>query len=136
MAGPVVGGALSGISLRAPLLIYGFLLIGASTSGAVLLRNSALAAKPSAEQERETVTIKSALALSPYRSALIISFITSWVLFGMSRSILPLFMVEEIKVTPSYMGLGFSITTIINGLLLLRAGKISDVKGRRYAAVS
>ena len=135
MAGPVVGGALSGISLRAPLLIYGFLLIGASTSGAVLLRNSKLAAKPNAKQERETITIKSALALSPYRSALIISFITSWVLFGMSRSILPLFMVEEIKVTPSFMGLGFTITTIINGIFLLRAGKLSDLNGRRYSAV-
>jgi len=135
MAGPVVGGALSGISLRAPLLIYGFLLIGASTSGAVLLRNSTLAAKPTANQERETITIKSALALSPYRSALIISFITSWVLFGMSRSILPLFMVEEIKVTPSFMGLGFTISTIINGLFLLRAGRLSDQNGRRYSAV-
>ena len=135
MAGPVVGGALSGISLRAPLLIYGFLLIGASTSGAVLLRNSTLAAKPTASQERETITIKSAFALNPYRSALIISFITSWVLFGMSRSILPLFMVEEIKVTPSFMGLGFTISTIINGLFLLRAGRLSDRNGRRYSAV-
>ena len=135
MAGPVVGGVLSGFSLRAPLIIYGFLLIGASTSGAVLLRNSTLAAKPTAKQERETVTLKSALALKPYRYALIISFITSWVLFGMSRSILPLFMVEEIKVTPSFMGLGFTITTIINGALLLKAGKLSDLKGRRFAAV-
>jgi len=135
MAGPVVGGVLSGFSLRAPLIIYGFLLIGASTSGAVLLRNSTLAAKPTAKQERETVTLKSALALKPYRYALIISFITSWVLFGMSRSILPLFMVEEIKVTPGFMGLGFTITTIINGALLLKAGKLSDIKGRRFAAV-
>ena len=135
MAGPVVGGVLSGFSLRAPLIIYGFLLIGASTSGAVLLRNSTLASKPSASQERETVTLKSALALKPYRYALIISFITSWVLFGMSRSILPLFMVEEIKVTPSFMGLGFTITTIINGALLLKAGKLSDLRGRRFAAV-
>jgi MFS family permease len=135
MAGPVVGGVLSGFSLRAPLIIYGFLLIGASTSGAVLLRNSTLAAKPTAKQERETVTLKSALALKPYRYALIISFITSWVLFGMSRSILPLFMVEEIKVTPSFMGLGFTITTIINGALLLKAGKLSDLKGRRFAAI-
>ena len=135
MAGPVVGGILSGFSLRAPLIIYGFLLIGASTSGAVLLRNSTLAAKPTAKQERETVTLKSALALKPYRYALIISFITSWVLFGMSRSILPLFMVEEIKVTPSFMGLGFTITTIINGSLLLKAGKLSDLRGRRFSAV-
>jgi len=135
MAGPVVGGALSGFSLRAPLIIYGFLLIAASASGAVLLRNSTLAAKPTAKQERETITIKAALALKPYRSALIISFCTSWVLFGMSRSILPLFMVEEIKVSPSFMGLGFTITTIINGLLLLKAGKLSDINGRRYSAV-
>jgi MFS family permease len=135
MAGPVVGGVLSGFSLRAPLIIYGFLLIGASTSGAVLLRNSILAAKPTAKQERETVTLKSALALKPYRYALIISFITSWVLFGMSRSILPLFLVENIKVTPSYMGLGFTITTIINGALLLKTGKLSDIRGRRFSAV-
>jgi MFS family permease len=135
MAGPVVGGALSGFSLRAPMIIYGFLLIIASLSGAFLLRNSALAAKPTAKQERETITLGSALALKPYRIALFISFCTAWVLFGMSRSILPLFMVEEIKVSPSFMGLGFTITTIVNGLLLLKAGKLSDINGRRYSAV-
>ncbi len=135
MAGPVVGGALSGFSLRAPMIIYGFLLIGASASGAFLLRNSTLAAKPTATQERETITLRSALALKPYRSALIISFITSWVLFGMSRSILPLFMVEEIKVSPSFMGLGFTISTVINGIFLMKAGKLSDINGRRYSAV-
>ena len=135
MAGPVVGGALSGFSLRAPMIIYGFLLIGASASGAFLLRNSTLAAKPTATQERNTITLRSALALKPYRSALIISFITSWVLFGMSRSILPLFMVEEIKVSPSFMGLGFTISTVINGIFLMKAGKLSDINGRRFSAM-
>ncbi|MEY2876695.1 MAG: hypothetical protein RLZ24_122, partial [Actinomycetota bacterium] len=135
MAGPVVGGALSGFSLRAPMIIYGFLLIGASASGAFLLRNSTLAAKPTASQERETISLRSALALKPYRSALIISFITAWVLFGMSRSILPLFMVEEIKVSPSFMGFGFTISTVINGIFLMKAGKLSDINGRRYSAV-
>jgi MFS family permease len=53
----------------------------------------------------------------------------------MSRSILPLFMVEEIKVTPSFIGLGFTITTIIHGSLLLKAGKLSDLRGRRFSAV-
>jgi len=136
MAGPVVGGIVSGISLRAPLLIYGVLLIGASASGAILLRNSTLAAKPTAKEERESITLRSALALKPYRIALILSFSTSWVLFGMSRSILPLFMVEDIKVTPSFMGLGFTLTTILNGVFLLKAGKLSDVRGRKFAAVT
>jgi MFS family permease len=135
VAGPVVGGALSAFSLRAPLLIYGVFLIGASASGAILLRNSTLAAKPNANEEREVITLKSALLLKPYRIALIISFCTSWSLFGMSRSLLPLFMVEEIKVSPSFMGLGFTISTIIQGAFLMRAGKFSDVSGRKIASV-
>jgi len=135
MAGPVVGGALSGFSLRAPLLIYGVLLVGASSSGAILLRHSKLAAKPSAKQERDAITLRSALALKPYRIALIISFCTSWTLFGMSRSVLPLFMVEEIKVSPSFMGLGFTITTTIQGAFLLKAGKLSDINGRKFSAL-
>jgi MFS family permease len=135
MAGPVVGGALSAFSLRAPLLIYGVLLIGASSAGAILLRESTLAAKPSAQQERETITIKAALAIFPYRIALVISFCTSWVLFGMSRSVLPLFLVEDIKMSPSFMGLGFTITTVIQGAFLLKAGSLSDLKGRKFAAL-
>jgi MFS family permease len=135
MAGPVLGGALSIISLRAPLLIYAVLLVFASGSGAFLLRNSTLAAKPTVKQESGTITLRSALALKPYRIALVISFCTAWVLFGMARSILPLFMVEDIKVSASFMGLGFTISTIIQGAFLLQAGKLSDVNGRKYSAV-
>jgi MFS family permease len=135
MAGPVLGGALSGFSLRAPLLIYGIFLLGASSSGAILLRNSALAAKPNSQEDREVITLRSALMLKPYRIALIISFCTAWSLFGMSRSLLPLFMVEEIKVSPSFMGLGFTISTIIQGAVLMRAGKFSDESGRKFASL-
>ena len=135
MAGPVLGGALSIISLRAPLLIYAVLLVFASASGAFLLRNSTLAAKPTVKQESGAITLRSALALKPYRIALVISFCTAWVLFGMARSILPLFMVEDIKVTASFVGLGFTISTIIQGAFLLQAGKLSDINGRKYSAV-
>ena len=135
MAGPVLGGALSIISLRAPLLIYAVLLAFASASGAFLLRNYTLAAKPTVKQESGAITLRSALALKPYRIALVISFCTAWVLFGMARSILPLFMVEDIKVTASFMGLGFTISTIIQGAFLLQAGKLSDINGRKYSAV-
>ena len=135
MAGPVLGGALSIISLRAPLLIYAVLLVFASASGAFLLRNSTLAAKPTVKQESGAITLRSALALKPYRIALVISFCTAWVLFGMASSILPLFMVEDIKVTASFMGLGFTISTIIQGAFLLQAGKLSDINGRKYSAV-
>jgi MFS family permease len=133
VGGPVVGGALSAFSLRAPLAIYAVLLVISSISAAFLLRGSQLAAKPQKSSER--TSIREALALKPYRIALVISFSTGFILFGMGRSILPLFMVEEMKVSTTYMGVGFTIASIANGALLLRAGRLSDTRGRRYVAV-
>jgi len=54
----------------------------------------------------------------------------------MSRSILPIFMVEDMKSTAGYLGIGFTISSIIQGLLLLKAGSLSDKNGRRYSAVT
>jgi MFS family permease len=133
VGGPVVGGALSGFSLRAPLAIYAALLAISSVSAALLLRGSALAAKP--EGKSEKTSIMDALRLKPYRIALAISFSTGFILFGMGRSIVPLFMVEEMSVSTTYMGVGFTLASIANGLLLLRAGRLSDEKGRRYVAI-
>ena len=133
VGGPVVGGALSAFSLRAPLAIYAALLAISSISAALLLRGSALAAKP--ESKAEKTSIMDALRLKPYRIALAISFSTGFILFGMGRSIVPLFMVEDMKVSTTYMGVGFTLASIANGLLLLRAGRLSDEKGRRFVAI-
>jgi MFS family permease len=133
VGGPVVGGALSGFSLRAPLAIYAALLAISSVSAALLLRGSALAAKP--ESKAVKTSIMDALRLKPYRIALVISFSTGFIIFGMGRSIVPLFMVEEMKVSTTYMGIGFTLASIANGLLLLRAGRLSDENGRRYVAI-
>lgn len=133
VGGPVVGGALSAFSLRAPLAIYAGLLALSSISAALLLRGSALAAKP--ESRAEKTSIMDALRLKPYRIALAISFSTGFILFGMGRSIVPLFMVEDMKVSTTYMGVGFTLASIANGLLLLRAGRLSDERGRRFVAI-
>jgi MFS family permease len=134
VGGPVVGGALSAFSLRAPLAIYAVLLAISSISAGILLRGSHLAAKP--EGKSEKTSIREALALKPYRIALAISFSTGFILFGMGRSLVPLFMVEDMKVSTTYMGIGFTMASIANGLLLLRAGRLSDEKGRRYVAIA
>ncbi|CAN2176345.1 ProP Permeases of the major facilitator superfamily [Candidatus Nanopelagicaceae bacterium] len=133
VGGPVVGGALSAFSLRAPLAIYAFLLAISSISAGLLLRGSMLAAKP--EGKSEKTSLMEALRLQPYRIALAISFSTGFIIFGMGRSIVPLFMVEDMHVSTTYMGVGFTIASIVNGLLLLRAGRLSDEKGRRFVAV-
>ena len=133
MGGPVIGGALSAFSLRAPLAIYAFLLSISSISGAVLLRNSVLAARP--EEKAEGTSLREALRLKPYLIALSISFASGWILFGMGRSIVPLFMAEDIGATTTFIGLCFTAASVSNGLLLLRAGRLSDEKGRRLVAV-
>jgi len=133
VGGPVVGGALSAFSLRAPLAIYAFLLAISSISAGLLLRGSHLAAKP--EGKAEKTSLREAFALKPYRIALAISFSTGFIIFGMGRSIVPLFMVEDMQVSTTYMGVGFTMASIANGALLLRAGRLSDENGRRYVAV-
>ena len=117
MAGPVIGGFLTAISLRAPLLVYAILLVVSSAAGGFLLRNSVLAARPTEKTVNEKGSMREALSSKPYLIALTISFCTASVLFGMSRSILPLFMVEEMKSTAGYLGLGFTISSVIQGFL-------------------
>ena len=136
MAGPVIGGFLTAISLRAPLLVYAALLVVASAAGGFLLRNSVLAARPTEKSSAVKTSMRDALAMKPYVIALIISFTTAWVIFGMSRSVLPLFMVEDIKSSAGFIGIGFTISAVVQGIFLLRAGRMSDERGRKFSAIS
>jgi MFS family permease len=135
MAGPVIGGFLTAISLRAPLLIYAGMLVISSAAGGFLLRNSALAARPTEKNTKEKTSLRDALSSKPYLIALIISFCSASIFFGMSRSILPVFMVEDLKSTASFLGIGFTIASIVQGILLLKAGSLSDKNGRKYSAL-
>ena len=136
MAGPVIGGFLTAISLRAPLLVYAALLVVASAAGGFLLRNSVLAARPTEKSIAVTTSIREALAMKPYVIALLISFMTAWVLYGMSRSVLPLFMVEDMKSSAGFIGVGFTISAVVQGLFLLKAGGLSDDRGRKFSAIT
>ena len=135
MAGPVIGGFLTAISLRAPLLIYAGMLVISSAAGGFLLRNSVLAARPTEKNTKEKTSLRDALSSKPYLIALIISFCSASIFFGMSRSILPVFMVEDLKSTASFLGIGFTIASIVQGILLLKAGSLSDKNGRKYSAL-
>ena len=81
------------------------------------------------------MSLKAALSLRGYRYALVIAFVASWVLFGVRTSILPLFITEELKSTAAVVGWGFTITAIVQGALLLQAGRMSDARGRRFVLI-
>ena len=51
-------------------------------------------------------------------------------MFGLRTSILPLFVTEDLHSTTTIVGIGFTIAALLQGLLLLPAGNLSDTKGR------
>jgi MFS family permease len=131
ITGPAVGGALATISLRAPFFAYAFLLIIAGSIGYIYLGRAEAAKGESKVDLQDAITLKEAMQIPAYRIALILSFISAWALFGMRSSILPLFVTESLNSTAAYVGYGFALAALFQGLLLMKAGRISDEKGRK-----
>jgi MFS family permease len=135
MAGPAIGGLLSVISLRAPFFVYSILLFCSGVVALFFLKGESLVSKKSNVSTEASTTIREALAMPAYRIALVLAFIGTWVFFGMRASILPVFVTEELNSTTAVVGYGFAISAIVQGAILLRAGRFSDQKGRRAASI-
>ena len=135
IAGPAIGGALAAVSLRAPFFAYAIALSISGIVGFVFLTSDHLKAPKKSEVKEVAMSLKEALSLKAYRYALVIAFVASWVLFGVRTSILPLFITEQLKSTAAVVGWGFTITAVVQGALLLQAGRMSDERGRRFVLI-
>jgi MFS family permease len=135
MAGPAIGGLLSVISLRAPFFVYSILLLCSGVVALFFLKGDSIGAKVKNSSTESATSVGEALAMPAYRIALILAFIGTWVFFGMRSSILPVFVTEELNSTTAVVGYGFAISAIVQGAILLKAGRFSDQKGRRAASI-
>ena len=135
MAGPAIGGLLSVISLRAPFFVYSILLFCSGLVALFFLKGDSIGVKLTDNSSEPPTSIREAIAMPPYRIALVLAFIGSWVFFGMRASILPVFVTEELKSTTAVVGYGFALSAIVQGSILLKAGRLSDSKGRRAASI-
>ena len=135
IAGPAIGGLLSVISLRAPFFVYSVLLLCSGTVAFFFLKGDKIGRVDKSVDTSNHTTVREALAMKPYRIALILAFIGSWVFFGLRASILPIFVTEELNSTTAVVGYGLAISAVIQGAILLRAGRFSDEKGRRAASI-
>ena len=135
MAGPAIGGLLSVISLRAPFFVYSILLFCSGVVALFFLKGDSIGAKVKDSKAESATTIREALAMPAYRIALVLAFIGTWVFFGMRASILPVFVTEELNSTTAVVGYGFALSAIVQGAILLKAGRFSDEKGRRAASI-
>lgn len=135
MAGPAIGGLLSVISLRAPFFVYSVLLFCSGVVALFFLKGESIGAKKVSDSAESATTIREALAMPAYRIALVLAFIGTWVFLGMRASILPVFVTEKLHSTTAVVGYGFAVSAIVQGLILLKAGRFSDKNGRRAAAI-
>lgn len=135
IAGPAIGGLLSVISLRAPFFVYSGMLICSGTVAHFFLKGDKIGKVDKSVDTSDHTTVSEALAMKPYRIALVLTFIGTWVFFGLRASILPVFVTEELNSTTAIVGYGLAVSAVIQGAILLRAGRYSDEKGRRAASI-
>ena len=135
IAGPAIGGVLLTASPRAPFFVYSALLLCSGAVAFIYLRGRYIDGKGSSAGSEDVRTISESIKISPYRIALIISFINGFISVGLRNSTLTLFMTEKVGASTSAIGIGFTVSAIATGFFLLRAGRISDTDGRRKSAL-
>lgn len=135
ISGPAIGGLLSLISLRAPFFVYSALLLVSGIVAHFFLKGDKIGKLEKDLDTTDHTTVRAALAMKPYRIALLLVFIVNWVVFGLRASILPIFVIEELKSTTAVVGYGFTLGALFQGALLLHGGRLSDSKGRRITSI-
>ncbi|PRZ42838.1 putative MFS family arabinose efflux permease [Antricoccus suffuscus] len=137
--GPAAGGAVLGISLRAPFFLYGGTLALAGVVGLVFLGRDAEKATPSDSDEGDAVpetpapdrTFGEVLRTREYQAALTTNFAVGLAVFGIRSTVLPLLIVEHLHASPGWVGVAFLVSALVQTALMFPAGKWSDTAGRR-----
>ena len=148
--GPAFGGAVIGISLRAPFFLYFGTLALAMLVAATMLPRVPVREKPAqvtlgvAEESAapEVVvpaprtTLKTALRNPAYQAALAGNFAVGFSVLGVRSTVVPLLVVKELHLAPGWVGVAFVVAALVQAVLLLPAGRAVDELGRRPMLVT
>ena len=135
VAGPALGGIVTGWSLRAPFFLYAGTLAVAGSIGLFALRSTALRDKESA-QAQPPVSLGTALRNRTYVAALFANLADSWAVLGIRSALIPLFVSDVLHKSPGWTGLGFVLVAAFNGAVLFPAGRYADTHGRKPVMVA
>jgi len=75
--------------------------------------------------------LKTALRSAAYRSAVVNNFAVGWAIVGVRASLVPLFVVEGLRLGSSWTGAGLVLSAVAQALVLVPAGRLVDTRGRR-----
>lgn len=133
ITGPLFGGGLVAISLRAPFLAYAASLTLTVLVSGLLLYRSKLAGRVPEEPGGGEVPsgVRVALRQPAYRAALVSSFANGWAVFGVRISMIPLFVVEALRQPPGWAGIALTFFAGGNAVTMPLAGRWADRSGRK-----
>src|SRR5664280_297306 len=133
IAGPAFGGPLTAWSLRAPFFVYAATLLVAGGLATVFLARTALHEHEvvAGTADHAPTTLGTALRSSAYRAAVANNFAVGWAIVGVRSSLIPLFVVEALRLSPSWTGAGLVLSGAVQALILVPAGRLVDTRGRR-----
>jgi MFS family permease len=131
IAGPALGGVVTGWSLRAPFFIYAGTLAAAGAVGLLLLPRHERSDGTSTTATTTPLSITRALRVPAFRAAALANLADSWAAVGARAAIVPLFVVEALHEPPLWTGIGFTVFTLANISTLIIGGRVTDRRGRR-----
>ncbi|MFM9050054.1 MAG: MFS transporter [Actinomycetota bacterium] len=144
VSGPAIGGLVLAVSIRAPFFFYAGTLAIATVVALVFLSPKRITAREEAVEKSEAgddarvsgwTELKQALGTRAYRAALAVNLASGLTAFGLRSALIPLFVVEALRQGPSLSGWAFLVAAVVQAILLLPAGRLTDLRGRRPAMI-
>jgi MFS family permease len=150
IVGPAFGGAVVSVSLRAPFFLYAGTLVLAAVAAATLLPRAPDraprtqvapgvgedgAAPRGVVPEPPHTPLRTALTSPTYQAALAGNFAVGFSVLGVRSTVVPLLVVGGLHLDPAWIGASFTLAAVVQGVLLLPAGRFVDEVGRVPALV-
>ena len=130
IGGPLLGGAVVGLGLRAPFVIYAIALVIAAA--VVYFSLDAIEDhEAGGDSSMPVLTLRSALCVPAYRAALASNFATGWVVMGVRVALIPLFVIAVLDRSAAVAAVSLAIFAVGNALVLITSGRLSDARGRK-----
>jgi len=150
--GPAFGGAVIGISIRAPFFLYAGTLVLAAVVAATMLPKPPPRSEPDPQvamgigeddgmpravlPEPPRTPLSVALADPAYQAALAGNFAVGFAVLGVRSTVVPLLVVQGLDLAPEWIGAAFTLAAFVQAVLLLPAGRAVDQVGRRPTLVA
>jgi len=136
IAGPIIGGFVVAISVRAPFYVYSVSLALAAFVCFAFLKPNRIHDREEAVSDGHSdavETLGDAVRNRAYLAACGVNLITGVVSIGLRTATIPLFVTEGLRRGATWTGIGFLVAAAAQAILLLPAGRMADTVGRRKA---